>query len=296
MSADTTPDKIGVYRNVPAGRYHSWQAFSISAGLELIRSPGHYLHRILNPIIPTAAMQLGTLLHMRVLEPERFFDTTIFVPEHIPKDRRTKARKEWEENLGLVSLDTGQTMVKQGYPGRFIIESEEARKIDAMYQSIMSRTVAREILTGEGEVELSLLWNSEDVVCKGRIDKVHVASRSIVDIKTTQDASPQQFEKTVCNRGYHIQCAHYLDGAQSLGVDVEHAIIIAVESEAPFGVGVYALPLIAMRAGLSQRNKLLEVLKKCIDSNDWPSYPDEVQVLDFPAWAFSSIERALGYY
>ena len=281
-----TPTETGIYRNVPAEHYHRWKAFSITTGLELLKSPGHYYYRLNNPIEATPAMRMGTLIHMRLLEPELFKDTVVIVPEFIPRDRRTKARKEWEEACCIGP---------NGYLD--VVESEDARTIEGIYQSVMSRKVSSALLKGEGETELSIFWREDGWLnCKGRLDRYHAPSKTLVDIKTTDDASPVQFAKTLCNRAYHVQFAQYAYGGKQVGLDIENVVVIAIEKKPPYGVGVYQIPEIAMRSGFEQRKRLIEKLHIAEQKEEWLAYPDMVQTLDFPEWAFNSIERALGYY
>lgn len=277
-----TPDSSGVYPGIEAEDYHRWSAFSISNGLELLKSPGHYLYRLNNPIEPTPAMELGTNIHLRLLEPDKFGGKFAFLPDHIPNDKRTKLYKEF---------------VEQVPPGRKILSSSDARIIEAINQSVRSRLCTQELLWGEGESELSLFWEDEatGIKCKGRLDRIHYGLNMLVDIKTTKDASPVGFAKNICNRGYYIQQAHYRDGARSLGIKIDHVIFIAIETVAPYGVGVYSLPNHALDAGLEHRNLLLKQLSKCYADNTWETFPDKITPLEFPDWAFSSVERALAY-
>lgn len=268
----TRPAKSGTYENIPAHVYHSWDAFSITTGLELLKSPGHYRYRRENPIEATPAMRLGTLVHSRLLEPELFKKTYVEVPANVPKDRRTKARKEWEDEFSA---------------GREVIESADAEKIEGIFRAVMAKDCASQLLGAEGKSELSLLLKDEfQLWQKGRLDKYQPQFKTLVDIKTTRDASPATFAKTVLNNGYHVQAAHYMKLAEALGLELRHVVILAIETEAPYGVAVYQLPPEALAAGAKQREKLLALLLQCENKNDWQAYEDSVQTIEFPAWAF----------
>jgi hypothetical protein len=82
--------------------YHAHPALSASGLRVLKRSPLHYWDRYINPdrvtTEPTEAMQLGTLIHCAVLEPDQFDVRYIAVPEGI--DKRTKEGKQvWADLL-----------------------------------------------------------------------------------------------------------------------------------------------------------------------------------------------------
>ena len=69
---------------------------------------------------------------------------------------------------------------------------------------------------------------------RGFVDAM--SSECIVDIKTTQDGSPQGFGRSVINYGYHLQAAIY---REMTGVD--DYFIIAIENSSPYNVCIYKL-------------------------------------------------------
>lgn len=282
MRAVSMPSKPGVYPGVPAEEYHAWDAFSITLGLTMLESPGHFLHRKLNPIDPTPAMRLGTLVHEYLLEKESFWERYEVVPSHIPSDRRKAERRAWE--------------VEKAVTPERVIESSQMRVIDGIYQSVMRKQCASGLLLGDGEVELSLLWEEDGVRCKGRLDKYHTEMKVLVDIKTTQDASPKEFAKVAVSRGYHIQQAHYIRGAFALGLEIEDAVLVACETSDPYGSMVYQLPEQLLLTGDNQRRRLIELYKKETIKNRWEVYPDEVIKLEYSDWALNAIDSTLDFY
>lgn len=145
----------------------------------------------------------------------------------------------------------------------------------------------------------------------------------VVDLKTTDDASPEGFAKSIANWRYDLQHPYYLDGLreairQSGGklpkeaakgaaelsaywVDKEtgelcrcrpdfwrgepkHFIFIAVEKKPPFAVGVYVLDAESVELGRAQYRIALNRYAECMKSDSWPGYGDKIQTISVPAW------------
>lgn len=265
---------VGVYADVPFGDYLAWDAVSQSQLKELQRSPAHLRAALEAPDEDTDALRIGRAVHCAVLEPHRFAADFAVLPEG--NDRRTKEGKAaWER-----AMNSGATPIKY----------EEGEKVKAIAASIRAHTAAAHLLASDGPAELSLVWRDEEtgVLCKARQDKhAHaVGGGVILDVKTTTDASAREFERTVFNFAYHRQGAFYLRGSEALELPVQHYAIIAVEKEAPYAVAVYRLNEAALDAGDDEVGALLKRYAACQSRGEWPAYPDTVQDLALPDWAW----------
>ena len=112
-----------------------------------------------------------------------------------------------------------------------IMKLDEAKMVNGMSNAVWQHPAASELLKSEGPTEVSMVWEDEGTGawCKGRIDKLSFEHATIVDYKTTLDASKLVFERSIWNFGYHRQGSFYLRGVQALGVGIEHYAIIAQE-------------------------------------------------------------------
>ena len=70
-----------------------------------------------------------------------------------------------------------------------------------------------------------------------------------------------------------------------------HFTIIAVEKTRPYEVGIYRVIDSAVEAGEDEIKRLLELYARCLDSDDWPGYPDEIKDIALPTWAWNRIEE-----
>jgi exodeoxyribonuclease VIII len=253
-----------IIRDMSNTEYHAHSAVSKSVLDKIAKSPLHcraYLDG--QRTEPTAAMQFGTALHTAVLEPSEFRKQfAVF-----DGDRRTAAGKA--EYAALVASN------KQ------IITRADNDAITTMSAAVFAHPIAGELLT-DGHAESSVFWTDADtgIECKCRPDWWR-NDRTVIDVKTTEDASPAGFAKSVAAFRYHVQAAHYLAGTQA-----NRFVFIAVEKKAPFAVAVYELDAVSLEVGMMIRNADLLSYKLAAESNYWPSYSENIEVLTLPAWAF----------
>lgn len=275
--------ETGAYKDISFSDYRAWEAFSISHGLEMLKSPGHYYHRLLNPLEATENMEFGTKVHGRILEPERFWDTYSVMPAFevgLTDDKgkvysNPKASNRYKE------------LVRDWYasnPGVQAITASDATEIEKMFESILAKPVTSELLGGEGISELSLYLKDEFLPEKGRIDRWHNRCKLIVDLKTTDDASYSEFSRTIISRGYYIQQAHYYRLAQLAGLEPVGCVIVAVENKPPYGCAAFELDVELLEEGLRVRDRIVEKVKTCMKYESWPIYQETVQRVWIPEW------------
>lgn len=277
-----------ILKDMPNAEYHAGTDAISSSGLKLLaRSPAHYWATYLDPqrepTAPTPAMLMGTMIHTAVLEPHRFDDEYIAIPEGL--DKRTKEGKAlWQE----IAASGRQP----------ITEAQRARAI-AVASSLLAHPAARVIFSADGEAESSIFWTdaATGARCKARPDFMVRPCQQwpnglVVDLKTTGDAGAEAFMRTAFNLGYHISAAHYTAGfVAEFGV-VPAFIFAAVEQDAPHAAAFYAAGEDFMLLGERERCRLTELYATCRAADSWPGYPETVGVLGLPAWAAKQLENA----
>jgi exodeoxyribonuclease VIII len=264
----TTPT---IRHDLTNAEYHASPAISKS-GLDLIRkAPALYRWRQANPTEQTPAMRLGTLTHTAVLEPHYFDQETITRPEGI--DRRTSAGKaDW-------------AAFEIQAEGREIITGEEMAKLQAIRDAVHAHPAAAKALAGRPTIEQSIFWDADGIACRCRPDAV-TQRGVIVDLKTTRDASPDGFAKSVAQYRYHVQAAFYSDGYRAaFGEAPRGFVFIAVETEPPYLVAVYVASETMTSRGRIEYQTDLDTFRECLASDCWPGYSSSPLTLDLPKWA-----------
>jgi exodeoxyribonuclease VIII len=267
----------GIYQDIPAVEYHTWDAASNSALKHLLRSPAHFIEARTNPKPPTDAVILGTAVHTLILEPERFASEYIQAPEG---DRRTKAVKEaWEQ-------------CERDFPGATFLKGDTYDAVQRIRDAVLSHPTASTLLALPGHTEASVVWTdaATGTTCKGRPDRLSALRAPVADHTTTDDASPAAFARSLFNLGYHRQAAHYTDGLAANDVAIRHFNFIVAEKSPPYGVAVYRLLDEAVEAGRAQLRSLLATYRWCQEHGEWPGYDTSIQDIGLPRWAWGSIE------
>lgn len=255
---EITGDKA-IINNEPNPVYHSRHEWISSSRLKLMgRSPYHFsvYHQMDNE--PTEAMQLGTALHMAVLEPDKF-DDEYFILKEKP-DRRTKAGKEEWDSL----------QVK--HAGKTLIMPDSGEAILSMRKSIVHNNLMQKLLTN-GIVEQSMYWTDPLTGIKQRCRPDFRRNAVVIDIKTTRDASPEKFALAMSHLDYHLSAAHYCEGiSECHGFSVKAFLFVAVESSFPYTCAVYRLSETDLENARARRNSYLQLITKCQQSGIWPGY------------------------
>jgi exodeoxyribonuclease VIII len=246
---------------------HADPAVSASHLHAIAASPYHYWARYIDPqrpsSVPTAAMKLGSLVHCAVLEPD---DLATRYAVCLP--RNTKAGKEMAAEMEASGIEA--------------VTATDMEQAMAMAGAVRNHQAAATLLR-DGKAEQSFWWDDipTGLRCKCRPDWYN--GTTIVDLKTTTDASPKGFAKSVAQWRYHVQQAHYLSGTFA-----ERFVFIAVEKTYPYAVGVYELDEAAMLHGASERRVNLQTIADCRAISEWPSYGNTIQPLSLPAWALGT--------
>jgi hypothetical protein len=248
--------------------YHADPAVSASHLHAVARSPYHYWSRFLDsnriPLEPTAAMRLGTLVHTAVLEPDELskrYSTCL--------PRNTKAGKEQAERMATAGIEA-------------VTGSDMALAL-SMANSVRNHPAAAALLA-QGKAEQSFWWDdtTTGLRCKCRPDWYY--GTTVIDLKTTTDASPSGFARSIATFRYHVQASHYLTGLHG----AKRFVFIAVEKTAPYAVAVYELDAAAMAAGDELRQRDMRVIADCQATKEWPGYGDDCQTLSLPSWALTA--------
>lgn len=266
----------GIHPNVPAHVYHQriLGLVSKSALDELAKAPARYKAWI-DGIVgndSTPALEFGAAFHCALLEPERFKQTYVVVPDFgdCRKTENKTKRDEWRRENGH----------KQ------VLEVADAWRIKGMCEAVRSHALAGKMLV-DGEAEQTILWTDEEtgLKCKVRTDYLIRQFETAVDVKSTTSAHPKAFVKDVFRYGYHLQHALYRAGLAAVDVPTKHFVFIAVEKEPPYLVGVHALDDRGVRIGHFRVRELLTTMAECMKTREWPGYPEKIQMLETPPWA-----------
>jgi hypothetical protein len=272
----------GVHHNVLNEDYHAAHGVSKSGLDQIARSPKHYFARYLvenrPQFEPTPAMIAGTIAHTAVLEPEKFDQQYQVGPDAA---KTTKAWKEFEASLP---------------PGMIGIKPEQRATAMAQRESVLQLPDVKEAFAN-GRAEVSAWWEDPEtgVLCKCRPDFVHECDGGVVlvDLKTTVNAAPQEFARSVARYRYHVQAAYYSDGFKlASGQDVLGFVFVCVESDYPYAASALMLDEESFEFGRREYRRNLNTYAACVERGEWPGYSTSIETVSLPSWAMRGEEVA----
>jgi hypothetical protein len=302
----------GVISDLPAEKYHTHPAISASGLHVFSRSPFQYWYQFLRPdrapVLPTPEMRLGSALHTMILEPGLFFDR--YAVELNPADHpaaltTSEHLKAACKDRGLKVSGTKADLIAQlrGFPGvviwddlvarhaeenfgKELLPHEKHKELLLMASEVRNHSTAR-ILLSKGDSEASYFWTDEEtgVRCRARMDRVR-PDGLIIDLKTTRDAHPNEFERAIFNLRYHVQAAFYWDGYRAVhGQEPTGFIFMAVEKGEPIEVVNYRLDEGALELGRKTYRRELRRYAECLERDNWPGYSEKIIDISVPEWA-----------
>jgi exodeoxyribonuclease VIII len=267
-----------VYQNVDFDTYAAWPAINHSILRHFHKTPAHVRYEMTHED-ETKAKALGYLIHVAVLEPDRFKAEFAAAPK---VDKRTKVGKaDWAR-------------AEKANPGKELTKAEDYEAALCILQNIQEHGFARELLRSAGSQELSLCWRDKatGVLCKGRLDRLTTSPSNdpvVVDLKTIgRPASTFAFQQAIETYGYHEQAAHYLSGLLTLmpEMPLPKFAWVVVETKAPHLCRVFEAEDEALAIGGDKMAKALATFKECRETDFWPGWGDGMDTAGLPPWVY----------
>ena len=295
----------------PDGAYRKAEGTSQSELKEVLRSPAHWLARYgpeAEPTFPSIAMIIGTALHCRVLEPE-VFDGSFVDRSSLDKELNISQLKAALDEEGIEYKKAAKKPELEAllYPdGKPVDKRTSLSKEDYAIVCGMADALRTHDITGAwfdpgrtnyrkaNEVSMYVEASAETfgLPIKGRLDRLEKTANGwmILDLKTTDDASPSGFQRKAFQMGYHIQAAFYTDlVAKVFGCDPDSVefMFCAIERKRPHGIGLYRAGTEMTDMGRKAYKRALQVLSFCKTRDKFPGYEPVITDLMPPAWAKS---------
>lgn len=262
--------------SMPAEQYHSAEGVSRSM-LEYLQppfTPYHYRAKFITKEMEdeeTPAMKLGTLTHRAILEPDTMDGAFYVRPEGMKFT--TKEGKAWLEE----------------HEDREVLSTDQASRIKGMRDAVWRHPLLSKLLK-LSDFERSAFVEEKGLTLKSRFDALPRGSNAIVDIKTCESASLDKVERNIADFGYWRQAAFYLKVANLCGLDRELFLFGFVEKNPPYAVAVYQLADDVVEAGRMTIERDLQVLRNCVEKNEWPGFGFGILTAGLPAYLMKQLE------
>lgn len=286
----------GIYEDVPIECYHHPQfpGFSktdldkASQSFEHLTSyKAKRIQEIKDPQYQESrALVVGSAFHDALFTPGRFADHYSVEPEP-PADinKRTKEGKEafkkWETEVLLPFQKS-----KVG------LTTDEIQMIASMKQKADRHELFQSILQGSKK-EITIFFRDQEtgILLKTRPDVLNEQVLICMDAKTTNDARPTEFRKTIAIFDYDKQAALQIDGVKAVTGKTFDFVFSAHEKTEPFGIALYRLDEAVLDVGRTLYKRDLKYISEAMSGKAFKSYPTDIVSIGLPAWAFDINSR-----
>jgi hypothetical protein len=258
----------GIY-DIPFSIYRAIPALNCSKLKKMSKSPLHFKTAIENPVeVITPQMQ-------RIFDKGKAFDLfvleggieTLKAAVAIEPDvnRNTKSYKEWKDKVE---------------PGKLILTESEMIGAVKMAEAAYAKKQFSKLFS-DGIPHRVIIWHDQisGLWCKAEIDWI-TPDGVVVDLKSTADAGFWFFSRNSRKLKYANQGAFYCAGLTAVtGYLHNRFMLAAVEVDAPYESHVFSVPQEDLESAAAWNEDSMRHIRLCLDTDDFPGYPDEVMDL-----------------
>ena len=245
--------------------YYANKALSHSKLSCLAQNPMEFKMRYVDdpPTLPpkeSDAFAMGHAVHCLALEPESFSDRFFVLPKI---DRRTKEGK------------AAYAEIQEASKSKTLLDGDDYADAIACVQALNNHPKFATIMAQPKRVEVPFEFDLFGHKFKAKPDCIVDSMRLIVDIKTTDDASPHRWQWSAVDYGYHRQAWIYQKAIEA-ACGAEYRFIFAVVEKPkpstrgiPPTVALYELDIETVMMGREDVLTLATDYETRLETNNW---------------------------
>lgn len=267
---------------MPFDQYRQIERMNASVLVKGRKSMKALRHAMDSKDAPTDKMRFGSGVHCLLLEPEQFEETYAVIPSFHLDPENKKQNGEQSESKATKYYKSKVAEFKKANAGKEFLTREQYDTALTMIEAIRAHGAAN-MWFEDCKKEVTVLGEIEGVKFKGRID---LLGRAIVDLKNTNDVSPNLFGSVFARLRYDWRLAIYRDLVRQITGKVLDVYIIAQEDSAPFDTVVYPVRDQVLDNAIDQVKETIRKFSKCESSELWPGVDggEDYLELRLPQW------------
>jgi hypothetical protein len=283
------PAEDGVYDDVPEAVYHSDpNSLSSSGARQILATSPRKFH--LAQRVEKREWDIGHVVHHLILD--KGSDIAVLDPKVHGLTKDGDAAKNYRSTSMWQDAEA-EARARDAVP----ISIADFATAKAMAAAVRDNPHAAGLLSA-GDAEISGYWTdpATEARLRFRADWLYPGKSRIiiVDYKSTKNAAPRAFWKSVSEYGYHQQDAWYRDGVIACGIDDDPLFVfIAQEKEYPYEVTVHESRPEDVARGRELNRRAIDLWARCHQNNDWPGYPPGIHTITHPRYAVIREEELL---
>lgn len=279
-TTETRTLPCGVHTDAPFSTYLATEAWGSSA-LKAMRHgpPARVLYEKECERADTSSTILGTAVHCALLTPDLFDAQFAVKPGGMTFSSR--AGKGWRDDPERA--------------GKTILSHEAAAQVDAIVDSLLSKSAVAKSLDASTHREVSIVWSCSSTrePCKARPDWMD--ARFIYDLKVSRHAA--QWDRLGWRayiEGWMHQGAHYRTGAVEAGLGALGSRLVVVDPTPPHFVYTLGVETQALDVLEWENIETLRKLRECRLSGSYPGTPEEWKKIKLPESVLSQMGDGFG--
>lgn len=233
---------------------------------DFYKSPYKWLHGKNKEV--SKAMELGTIIHHAVLEPEKPLESLVAVSPYV--DYRTKDAREWRDS--------------QRIAGKVIATEEEVSMAKACAE--VFREDYSQKFQAKTQNEVAVFGKIGETEVKGMIDMVPNGLDCLIDLKTTASIdSLESLQRNIVNRGMHWQAALYLDLWNAASGEKRIRFVFCfMETEYPHETAWVELSENLIDIGRAGYMNAIAKWQICVATDTWPKVIEGIAMIETPKY------------
>lgn len=239
-----------------AGEYHKLATHHSASSLKMFLSSRRDYHSryILGEEQPAKPnLDLGKVAHALILEPHLLDDVVVQIPKEALASNGAKSGSNWKK-------------FKADHCESILLKSEEMQHVKAMFAACYANPMAKKLLTAKGQTEHTIIHNGER---NFRVRPDRITSGFVIDLKTSADASPRGFWRSVQQFRYYLQASLYLRVCNECRGEEHTFVFVVVRSSPPYHVACYTLDQQWLTRGEAEIEQAVEDIELCHQHDDW---------------------------
>lgn len=158
------------------------------------------------------------------------------------------------------------------------LKSDDYRRVTLAAESCRAALTAERLILDPEDSERIAYAEVGGVICRAMFDNAPKSLPLLIDLKTTDDASPAAVIRAVERYGYDVQAQHYREVWHAITGEWRRFVFVFIEKSAPYQTALYELHdspgndadwmlAAAQKTAMGRR-----VWGECLASGEWPGY------------------------
>ena len=237
------------------------------------------LHWVGQEYKESPVLEMGKAVHSLILEYEK---------EAVMRGPARRGTNAWKEAKELAEKQGKIVLTEKDYDTALEIAESALFNSDFLRSKVSAKNFISEasIFTRCKKTGMLIKCRPDGLL----VPKSDKGKGEILDIKTTQDASPEGFERELRKYNYDLQIAFYLHTMRCANLPCSEMYLVAIEKTPPYAVGVHVLSEIYIKHAEKRMFQTLESMRHADEHQNFRTGWPEVNQVHLPHWMEDEVE------